>query len=245
MKYVAVVTFGCILVLSSASAQKSKPAKPAAATKSGPALTTTKDRLSYLIGFDVGGKLLNDFKQRGVEVSNDVFLRGMADALKGNKSVLPDSIAQAVSSAFQKEMMDKQQEAMMIAAAKNKAEGEAFLAANKTKDSVVTLPSGLQYKILSAGTGKSPLATDTVVTNYRGTLIDGTEFDNSYSRGEPATFPVNGVIKGWTEALQLMKEGAKWQLFIPSSIAYGDRGAGQRIGPGATLIFEVELIKVK
>jgi len=124
-------------------------------------------------------------------------------------------------------------------------QGEEFLAANKAKDGVVTLPSGLQYKILKAGTGPKPTASDTVVCNYRGTLINGTEFDSSYKRGQPVTFPVSGVIKGWTEALQLMPVGSKWQLFIPSDLAYGDRGAGANIGPDSTLIFEVELVSIQ
>ena len=131
---------------------------------------------------------------------------------------------------------------MQEAGAANKKEGEAFLAANKGKEGVVTLPSGLQYKILKEGTGPKPTASDTVVCNYRGTLINGTEFDSSYKRGQPATFPVGGVIKGWTEALQLMPVGSKWQLFIPSDLAYGERGAGADIGPESTLIFEVELL---
>jgi FKBP-type peptidyl-prolyl cis-trans isomerase FklB len=127
----------------------------------------------------------------------------------------------------------------------NKKAGDAFLAANKTKEGVVTLPSGLQYKILKEGTGPKPTPADSVVCNYRGTLIDGKEFDSSYKRGQPATFPVGQVIKGWTEALQLMPVGSKWQLFVPPDLAYGDRGAGPDIGPGATLIFEVELISIK
>jgi FKBP-type peptidyl-prolyl cis-trans isomerase len=139
----------------------------------------------------------------------------------------------------------KQQEKMKVAGEMNKKESVEFLAANKAKDGVVTLPSGLQYKILTAGTGPKPTASDTVVCNYRGTLISGTEFDSSYKRGQPASFPVNGVIKGWTEALQLMPVGSKWQLFVPSDLGYGDRGAGADIGPGATLIFEVELLSIQ
>src|SRR6202023_2964907 len=134
---------------------------------------------------------------------------------------------------------------MKVAGEMNKKESVEFLAANKAKDGVVTLPSGLQYKILTAGTGPKPTASDTVVCNYRGTLISGTEFDSSYKRGQPASFPVNGVIKGWTEALQLMPVGSKWQLFVPSDLGYGDRGAGADIGPGATLIFEVELLSIQ
>ncbi|HMC32030.1 MAG TPA: FKBP-type peptidyl-prolyl cis-trans isomerase, partial [Candidatus Angelobacter sp.] len=134
---------------------------------------------------------------------------------------------------------------MKLATENNKKEGDAFLAANKTKPGVVTLPSGLQYKIVKAGTGPKPAATDTVVCNYRGTLIDGKEFDSSYKRGEPATFPVSGVIKGWTEALQLMPVGSKWELYIPPDLAYGARGAGADIGPNATLLFEVELLSIQ
>jgi FKBP-type peptidyl-prolyl cis-trans isomerase FklB len=147
--------------------------------------------------------------------------------------------------ALQKDLQVKQQEQVKVLAEKNKKEGEAFLAGNKKKQGVITMPSGLQYKIMTDGKGKSPKATDMVTVNYKGTLIDGTEFDSSYKRGQPATFNVNGVIPGWTEALQLMKEGSKWQLFVPSNLAYGERGAGGPIGPNAVLIFEVELISIK
>jgi FKBP-type peptidyl-prolyl cis-trans isomerase FklB len=142
-------------------------------------------------------------------------------------------------------MVAKQQEMVKKLGEKNKVEGEAFLAENKKKEGVITLPSGLQYKVIKAGTGKKPKATDTVTVHYQGTLTDGKEFDSSYRRGQPVTFPVNGVIPGWTEALQLMEEGAKWQVFIPSSLAYGDRGAGRDIGPHATLIFEIELVSIQ
>jgi FKBP-type peptidyl-prolyl cis-trans isomerase len=142
-------------------------------------------------------------------------------------------------------MRKKQEEQMQIAGAASKKEGEAFLAANKSKDGVVTLPSGLQYKILTQGTGPKPTPSDSVVCNYRGTLINGTEFDSSYKRGEPATFPVTGVIKGWTEALQLMPVGSKWQLFVPSEMAYGERSPAPQIGPNSTLIFEVELLSIQ
>jgi FKBP-type peptidyl-prolyl cis-trans isomerase FklB len=147
--------------------------------------------------------------------------------------------------AFQKEMMAKQQELAKRLGEKNKKEGEAFLSENRKKEGIKALPSGLQYKVVKAGTGKKPKSTDTVTTHYRGTLIDGTEFDSSYRRGQPASFPVSGVIPGWTEALQLMEEGAKWQLFIPPNLAYGERGAGSQIGPNATLIFEIELISIQ
>jgi len=150
-----------------------------------------------------------------------------------------------VKKAFTQEMMARQAEEAKKLAEKNKKSGEAFLEGNKTKEGVKTLPSGLQYKVITEGTGKSPKVTDTVTVNYRGTFIDGTEFDSSYKRGQPATFQVNSVIPGWTEALQLLKEGAKWQLFIPPQLAYGEKGAGGVIGPNTTLIFEVELISVK
>lgn len=146
---------------------------------------------------------------------------------------------------FRKEMMAKQQAQMKTKGEKNKKEGDAFLAENKDKKGIVSLPSGLQYKVIKEGEGDTPKATDKVTVHYRGTLIDGTEFDSSYGRGEPATFPVNGVIPGWTEALQLMNAGSKWQLFIPSKLAYGERGAGGKIGPNSTLIFDVELISIQ
>jgi FKBP-type peptidyl-prolyl cis-trans isomerase len=164
--------------------------------------------------------------------------------MAGSKTRLTQEEAQAVLTEVQTEVRKQQTEKMQEAATKNKTEGEAFLAANKSKEGVVTLPSGLQYKILTAGTGPKPAATDSVVCNYRGTLINGTEFDSSYKRGQPATFGVSQVIKGWTEALQLMPVGSKWQLFIPSSLAYGERGPGE-IGPNATLIFEVELLSIQ
>jgi FKBP-type peptidyl-prolyl cis-trans isomerase len=171
--------------------------------------------------------------------------RGLRDALSGGKTLLTDDQAQAAIMEVQNDMRQKQQAKMQLEGAANKKEGEAFLAGNKGKEGIVTLPSGLEYKILKQGTGPKPTANDTVVCNYKGTLINGTEFDSSYKRGQPATFPVSGVIKGWTEALQLMPVGSKWQLFIPSDLAYGDRGAGPDIGPDSTLIFEVELMSIE
>jgi FKBP-type peptidyl-prolyl cis-trans isomerase FklB len=169
----------------------------------------------------------------------------LKDAVAGGKTQLTEEEAQAVLKEVQIEVQKQQQEKAKEAEDKNKSEGEAFLAANKSKEGVVTLPDGLQYKILTAGTGPKPAPTDSVVCNYRGTLINGTEFDSSYKRGQPANFGVSQVIKGWTEALQLMPVGSKWQLFIPSNLAYGPRGAGAEIGPGATLIFEVELLSIQ
>ncbi len=204
-------------------------------------LKDNKDKVSYAIGLDVGGAM----KKQSIDVNTDIFMRGLKDALSGGPKLMTDEEVKETMTAFSHEMAAKQKEAMKKLGEKNKQEGEAFLAENKKKEGVKTLPSGLQYKVITEGSGKTPKASDTVTVNYRGTLIDGTEFDSSYKRGQPATFPVNGVIKGWTEALQLMKEGAKWQIFIPSDLAYGDKGAGNVIGPNAALIFDVELISVK
>ncbi len=204
-------------------------------------LKDKKDKVSYAIGLDVG----NAMKKQSIDLNTDIFVKGLKDALSGEKKLMTDDEIRETMTAFSHEMAEKQKEKMQKVGEKNKEEGDAFLADNKKKEGVKTLPSGLQYKVIEEGKGKTPKAGDTVTVNYRGTLIDGTEFDSSYKRGQPATFPVSGVIKGWTEALQLMKEGAKWQLFIPSDLAYGDKGAGGMIGPNAVLIFDVELISVK
>jgi FKBP-type peptidyl-prolyl cis-trans isomerase FklB len=219
-------------------------AKTASAAKTAaPPLTlkTQKEKFSYAIGMKMGA----NFKKQAVPVDANIMARGIKDALAGGKTLLTDDEAQAAIMDVQKQMQAKMQEKAKEAGDANKKEGEAFLAANKGKEGVVALPSGLQYKIEKAGTGPKPTANDSVVCNYRGTLIDGKEFDSSYKRGQPAIFPVTGVIKGWTEALQLMPVGSKWQLFIPSDLAYGDRGAGADIGPGATLVFEVELMSIE
>jgi FKBP-type peptidyl-prolyl cis-trans isomerase FklB len=206
-----------------------------------PELKTDKEKLSYSIGMDIGGNL----KRGSIEVDPDLLAKGLKDSYGGGKTILTEDQARQAIADFQKTLMAKQAETMQKLSEKNKADGEKFLAENGKKEGVKTLPSGLQYKEIAPGTGKSPKPTDTVTTHYKGTLIDGTEFDSSYKRGEPVSFPVSGVIAGWTEALQLMKEGAKWQLFVPSNLAYGERGAGREIGPNVTLIFEVELISVK
>jgi FKBP-type peptidyl-prolyl cis-trans isomerase FklB len=206
-----------------------------------PQLKDQKDKASYSIGYDIG----ETFKKQKIELNMDALVAGLKEAIAGKEATLSKEDRDKTLQAFQKEMMEKQVAASKEAAEKNKAEGEKFLEENKKKDGVKTTASGLQYKVLKEGSGPSPKETDTVVTNYRGTLIDGTEFDSSYKRNEPASFPVNRVIKGWTEALQLMKPGSKYQLFIPSSLAYGERGAGQLIGPNATLIFDVELLSIK
>ncbi len=206
-----------------------------------PVLKDQKDKVSYIIGLDIG----NNFKRQSINIDADILTKGLKDSLSGAKPLLADQEIREVMASFEKEMKERQEELRKKIGEKNKKEGENFLAENKKKEGVQTLPSGLQYKVIKASTGKKPQLTDTVTTQYRGALIDGTEFDSSYRRGKPATFAVNGVIRGWTEALQLMEEGAKWELFIPSDLAYGERGAGQQIGPNAILIFEVELISIQ
>jgi len=184
--------------------------------------------------------------KQSVEVDPNILAQGMKAALTGGKTLLTLQEAQAALMEVQNDVRQKQIAKLQALDAANKKEGDVFLATNKTKEGVVTQPSGLQYKILKEGTGAKPTASDTVVCNYRGTLLNGTEFDSSYKRNEPATFPLNGVIKGWTEALQLMPVGSKWQLFVPSTLAYGERGTPDgTIGPGSTLIFEVELLSIQ
>jgi FKBP-type peptidyl-prolyl cis-trans isomerase FklB len=200
-------------------------------------LKNQKEKMSYIIGMDIG----NNLKKQGIDIDTNIFIKGIKDAFTNAKSLLSEQEIRETMTAFQKEMQAKQEEI----GKKNKKEGEAFLAENKKKEGVKTLPSGLQYKVIKAGTGKKPKLTDTVTAHYRGTLIDGTEFDSSYKRGQPTSFSVSGVIPGWTEALQLMEEGTKWELFIPPNLAYGERGAGGMIGPNATLIFEVELVSIQ
>ena len=193
---------------------------------------------SYSVGYQFGHNL----KKMHADLDAGVLSKGLEDALSGKESLLSEEeMGSSLSNLRQKSMAAVQQE-LKEQAEKNLVEGEKFLAENKTKEGVKTTASGLQYKVLTEGEGPSPNAGDTVTVNYRGTLIDGTEFDSSYKRGEPATFPLTGVIPGWTEALQLMKKGSKWELYIPPDLAYGERGAGNRIPPNSTLIFEVELI---
>jgi FKBP-type peptidyl-prolyl cis-trans isomerase FklB len=200
-------------------------------------LKNQKEKISYIIGMDIGNKL----KKQSVDVEPNILAKGVKDALIGGKPLLNEQEIRETMTAFQKELMAKRE----ALGNKNKEQGDTFLAENKKKEGVKTLPSGLQYKVIKAGTGKKPKLSDTVTTHYRGILIDGTEFDNSYKRGRPATFQVSGVIPGWREALQLMEEGAKWQLFIPPNLAYGERGAGDVIGPNATLVFEIELVSIQ
>ena len=179
-----------------------------------------------------------------VELDNKILLQAFRDSLANRKLLMTDDEIKTTLTSLQADMRKKQEEKMQQLGETNKKAGEEFLAANKTKDGVVTLPSGLQYKILTAGTGPKPTLSDSVVCNYKGTLLDNTEFDSSYKRGQPATFPVGGVIKGWTEALQLMPVGSKWQLFVPSDLAYAERSPSPQIGPDSMLIFEVELLSI-
>lgn len=217
------------------------PGAPGAKSPAVLTLKTEKDKNSYAFGMNIGRGL----RQNSVDIDPAILMRGIKDVLAGGKTLLTDEQAQTTLTAIQNSLRKKQQDMRQQAGDTNKKEGDAFLAENKTKDGVITLPSGLQYKIVKAGDGPKPAAADSVVCNYRGTLINGTEFDSSYKRGQPATFPVGQVIKGWTEALQLMPVGSKWELYIPSDLAYGDRGAGANIGPNATLIFEVELLSIQ
>ncbi len=202
--------------------QQGTPTRRAPAKAAPLTLKTQKEKASYALGMNFGTGL----RKQSLDIDPAILARGLRDSFSNGKTLLTEDEARAVLTQLQGDV-------------------RKFLEANKAKDGVVTLPSGLQYKILQEGTGPKPAPTDTVVCNYRGTLLDSTEFDSSYKRGQPATFPVTGVIKGWTEALQLMPVGSKWQLFIPSELAYGDRGAGGQIGPNATLIFEVELLSIQ
>jgi len=235
-----------------ATPAKSQPTKPKTATAArhhtataakshALSLTTQKQKFSYALGMNLG----TGMHEQSVEVDPEIVARGMKDAISGAKPLLTEDEARQVMMEVRTQVQKAQQAKMQQEAATNKKEGAAFLAANKSKPGVVTLPSGLQYKIITAGTGPKPTASDTVVCNYRGTLINGKEFDSSYKRGQPATFPLNGVIKGWTEALQLMPVGSKWQLFIPSDLAYGERSPSPDLGPDSTLIFEVELLSIQ
>jgi FKBP-type peptidyl-prolyl cis-trans isomerase FklB len=200
-----------------------------------------KDKASYAVGLNFG----RSWKQQDIELNYDELLRGLKDTLEGGKPLLNEQETREVLNKFQQEITAKRQEKQRLLGEKNKKEGEAFLAENKNKPGVVTLTNGLQYKVLTEGSGEIPKPEDTVTVNYRGTLIDGTEFDSSAKAGKPATFRVTGVIPGWTEALKRMKVGSKWQLFIPSELAYRERGGGPLIGPNATLLFDVELLSIQ
>ncbi len=244
MSRVWIVLLAALLFVPAARGQEQKAQGLKTQDQTVPAqgpLQTQKEKLSYALGMDLG----NQMAKQSVDVDPDVFARGLRDALAGGKTLMTEDDARVLITGLQKELMTKRAAAAKALAEKNSKEGAAFLAENQKKPGVVTMPDGLQYKALTVGTGKKPAADDTVVCNYRGTLIDGKEFDSSYRRNEPATLPLKNVIKGWSEALQMMTEGSKWQIFIPPQLGYGERGAGADIGPNATLVFEVELISIK
>jgi FKBP-type peptidyl-prolyl cis-trans isomerase FklB len=229
MKYIIITVLGLVLSMGIGSAGDKLELKD------------QNEKESYILGYKSG----ENFKNQGLDIDVEIFSKGLNDATGGNEPQMTPEEINTTLQELQKRMVAAQQERLRETAAKNLKEGKTFMSQNAKKDGVKTLPSGLQYKVIQKGSGKMPKADDTVTVNYRGTLTDGTEFDNSYKRGQPASFKVNGVIKGWIEALQLMKVGSKWELFIPSDLAYGERGAGQTIPPNSTLIFEVELISIQ
>jgi FKBP-type peptidyl-prolyl cis-trans isomerase FklB len=235
-----------VAALFASSCQEPKPAAEKEITKAD--LKTEDDKVSYSVGFSMG----SSFKQDELKINLEILQQGMEDGFTGSKQLLDEEEVKKTMMAFKEKMRAKKQAEYMKRMEEIKKQGEAnkekgrqFLEENKAREDIVTLESGLQYKILKKGTGASPKPTDTVKCQYRGTTIDGKEFDSSYERGKPATFAVNRVIKGWTEGLQLMKEGGKWQFFIPSELAYGERGAGKNIGPNEVLVFEVELLEIE
>jgi len=203
-------------------------------------LDTEQKKLSYVIGMEIGSSL----KSGGADVDFAVLSRAIEDTLTGKEPLITAEEAQTIKQAYFQKVQEQRASEAKVVGEKNRTEGEAFLTKNKDAEGVVTTDSGLQYQVIKAGEGAKPKATDQVTVNYKGTLIDGTEFDSSYKRGQPATFPVTGVIPGWTEALQLMPVGSTYRLFIPSELAYGERGAGGAIGPNAVLIFDVELLDI-
>ena len=220
--------------------------KPGTAAGTPAVLKTDKDKRSYAIGLNIGAKVANELKAGGVDMDSAVLARGIRDSLTGAKHLMTDEEVKATLTALEAELREKARADYETMAAANKKQGDDFLTANKSKEGVQTLPSGLQYKVLKAGAGPKPAGTDKVSCNYKGTFLDGKEFDSSEKHGgKPVTFGVSEVIKGWTEALQLMPVGSKWQLFVPSDLAYGPRGAGQEIGPNTALIFEVELVSIE
>ncbi len=243
---IAMLVLGCLIAILVNAAEKGTTKdvnEPEivvqAAHEKADVFKTEREKVSYIIGTQIGENL----KKAEIDVNLELLMQGIKDTLEGKEPALSQAEMQKVYSDWQQRMKAKQLAKQKKEAAENLAAGTAFLEANKAKQGVKVLPSGLQYKVITEGTGDTPTADDKVKTNYRGTFIDGTEFDSSYKRGTPAEFPVKGVIKGWTEALQLMKEGAKWELYIPANLAYGERGR-PGIPPNSTLIFEIELIEI-
>ncbi len=249
MKKVLILLAVAALFASSCEKMQPQGPKPGAKKEITKAdLKTEDDKVSYSLGFSMG----SSFKKDELKMNLEIFQKGIKDGLTGSKQILNEEEIKKTMMAFQQEMREKKRAERMKRMEERKKQGEVnkekgnkFLEGNKTKEGIVTLKSGLQYKILKKGTGASPKATDTVKCHYKGTTIDGKEFDSSYKRGEPARFALNRVIKGWTECLQLMKEGGKWQFFVPSELAYGERGSGQNIGSNEVLIFEVELFGIE
>jgi FKBP-type peptidyl-prolyl cis-trans isomerase len=248
MSILALGLFACGVKAQQAPAKSptTPPAKaPAAAPTQTPApaptFKTQKEKISYAIGMEMG----KGVKSQGIDVDPGILAQGLRDAMSGAKPQMSEEELKQVITGLQQEMRQKQMQMQEAAAAENKTKGDTFLAENSKKDGVVALPDGLQYKVLSPGTGKKPAETDTVLCNYKGTFLDGTEFDSSAQAGKPVPFEVKNVIPGFKEVLQLMPVGSKWQVFIPSNLAYGERGAGNVIGPNATLIFEIELVSIQ
>jgi len=244
--YSVILALGCVMAISVFAAEKasqptvSAPTIEAQATPTEvSALKTELDKVSYIIGTQIAQSI----KKQGVEVNLEPLMLGLQDVLEGKTLKLTQEETRTVYTAFQQRMRAKQTAERAKLATENLAKGKAFLEANKAKEGVKVLPSGLQYKVIKEGTGDTPTADDKVKTHYRGRLLDGTEFDSSYKRNQPAEFGVKGVIKGWTEALQLMKTGGKWELYIPADLAYGERGRPS-IPPNSVLIFEIELLEI-
>ncbi len=228
MKFKLIAAVGMMFLASQVYAQK-------------PVLKSQKEKVSYIIGIGIGKNL----KQQGTEIDSDAFTKGLRDALSGAKPILTEQEINETMATYKNEMAAKQKELFDRVGEKNKKEGEAFLAENKKKPGVKTLPSGLQYRVIQSGKGKKPTLNDTVTVHYKGTLINGKEFDSTHGRGQPASFPVSSAISGWKEALQMMEVGSKWEIVVPSQFAYGERGAGSRIEPNSTLVFEVELLAIQ
>jgi FKBP-type peptidyl-prolyl cis-trans isomerase len=240
MKSIAFLAAALLLAGTLVSCTQSAKDENTSMTETVTELSTFAQKSSYAVGMDIA----NSLSQVKDDLDHAALLQGLSDALAGRDLLLTDEEAQQVMQEFSQNMQARQAADRSAASTRNQEEGHTFLAENKEREGVITTESGLQYRVLREGTGPSPKATDRVTVNYSGKLLDGTEFDSSYKRGQPASFAVNAVIKGWAEALQLMKVGGKYELFIPSDLAYGERGAGQSIGPNATLIFEVELLKI-
>ena len=250
--FILMLILGCLLAMSVYAAKESSKEKAVVpAVKTDPAVLVKKPKTDTFktemdkVSYAIGTQLAQNFKRQSVEIKIESFVRGIKDVMAGRELALTQEEMKQVMTGFSQRMRAKKQEKQKAEAAKNLAAGKAFLAANGKKEGVKVLPSGLQYKVIKKGTGKSPTAEDKFRTHYRGTLINGTEFDSSYKLNKPSEFAVKGVIKGWTEALQMMPKGSKWKLFIPSDLAYGPRGAGAQIGPNSTLIFDIELVDIK